>query len=90
VSKRISSDEPLSPFSISCDAEKAKEIRKFEFQNLRPSAKSADKPAFPASGAHSELTRPANKKSRAWIFDPGTAPRMRDLQLSAVPYALFF
>jgi hypothetical protein len=32
------------------------------------------------------VTRPANKKSRAWIFDPGTAPRMRDLQLVAVPY----
>jgi hypothetical protein len=30
--------------------------------------------------------RARTKKSRAGIFDPGTAPRMRDLQLVAVPY----
>ncbi len=41
---------------------------------------------FSVGGAHSELTRSANKKSRAGIFHPGTAPRMRDLQLVAVPY----
>jgi hypothetical protein len=27
-----------------------------------------------------------NQKSRAWIFDPDTAPHRRDLQLVAVPY----
>jgi hypothetical protein len=33
---------------------------------------------------------PAGKnKSRAWIFDPDTAPRMRDLQLVAVPFSSF-
>jgi hypothetical protein len=31
-------------------------------------------------------TRLAKQKSRAWIFDPDTAPRRRDLQLVAVPY----
>ncbi len=29
---------------------------------------------------------PARKKSRAWIFRPGTAPLKRDLQLVAVPF----
>ena len=28
-------------------------------------------------------------KSRAGIFDPGTAPHTRDLQLLAVPYFVF-
>jgi len=31
----------------------------------------------------------AQQKSRAWIVDPGTAPRMRNLQLAAVPYFVF-
>jgi len=53
--------------------------------------------APPVQGCLKEIPNPKSKiqnyesparkqKSRAWIFDPGTAPRMRDLQLVAVPY----
>jgi hypothetical protein len=62
----------LSPFTISCDSHKAKEIRRlrrfrrFKFQKSASSAKSADSSSFLLTGPHSE--QHAQKKSRAWML----------------------